>query len=78
MIFPYPYIVYSFFFIDCLAFHSEKAMAPHSHTLAWRIPMDREAWKATVHAITKSWTCLSDKAQHSTAKALRNIYLFVP
>ena len=24
--------------------------------LAWRIPMDRGAWKATVHEVTKSWT----------------------
>ena len=26
----------------------EKGMAIHSHILAWRIPMDREAWQATV------------------------------
>ena len=23
-------------------------------------PMDRRAWWATVHGVTKSWTCLSD------------------
>jgi len=23
-------------------------------------PMDREAWRATVHAVAKSWTRLSD------------------
>ena len=34
----------------------EKEMATHSSTLAWRIPMDREAWRATVHGVTKSWT----------------------
>ena len=28
--------------------------------LAWRIPMDRGAWQATVHGVTKSWTPLSD------------------
>ena len=28
--------------------------------LVWRIPMDRGAWRATVHGITKSWTQLSD------------------
>ena len=22
--------------------------------------MDREAWRAAVHGVTKSWTCLSD------------------
>ena len=29
--------------------HLEKAMATHSSILAWRIPMDRGAWGATVH-----------------------------
>ena len=28
----------------------EKKMATHSNILAWRIPMDRGAWQATVHA----------------------------
>ena len=32
----------------------EKGMATHSSILAWRIPMDREAWQATVHGVTKS------------------------
>ena len=27
----------------------EKEMATHSSTLAWKIPMDRGAWQATVH-----------------------------
>ena len=27
----------------------EKEMATHSSILAWRIPMDRGAWWATVH-----------------------------
>ena len=26
----------------------------------WDMVMDREAWHATVHGITKSWTRLSD------------------
>ena len=34
----------------------EEAMAPHSSILAWRIPMDRRAWQAIVHAVAKSWT----------------------
>ena len=37
----------------------EKGMATHSSILAWRIPMDRGAWWAIVHGVTKSWTCLS-------------------
>ena len=29
----------------------EKEMATHSSILAWRIPMDRGAWRATVHGV---------------------------
>ena len=38
----------------------EEGMATHSSILAWRIAMDRGAWQATVHGITKSQTGLSD------------------
>ena len=38
----------------------EEGMATHSSILAWRIPMDRGAWWATVHGVTESWTRLSD------------------
>ena len=38
----------------------EKEMATHSSILAWQIPMDRGAWRAAVHGVTKSWTPLSD------------------
>ena len=38
----------------------EKGMATHSSILAWRIPMDREAWQATVHGVTKSQTRRND------------------
>ena len=31
-------------------------MVTHSSILAWRIPMDRGAWWATVHGVTKSRT----------------------
>ena len=34
----------------------EEGMATHSGILAWRIPMDRGAWWATVHAVAKSRT----------------------
>ena len=34
----------------------EEGMATHSSILAWIIPMNRGAWLATVHGVTKSWT----------------------
>ena len=34
----------------------EEGMATHSSILAWRIPMDRGAWQATVHSVTESDT----------------------
>ena len=34
----------------------EKGMATHSSILAWRIPMDRGVWWATVHGVTNSRT----------------------
>ena len=34
----------------------EEGMGTHSSILAWRIPMDRGAWWATVHEVAKSWT----------------------
>ena len=38
----------------------EEGMATHSSMLAWRIPMDRGAWWATVHGVTKSQIQLRD------------------
>ena len=34
----------------------EKKMASHSSILAWGIPMDRGAWRATVHGATECLT----------------------
>ena len=34
----------------------EEGMATHSNILAWKIPMDRGSWQATVHGVAKSWT----------------------
>ena len=34
----------------------EEGTATHSSILAWRIPIDRGAWQATVHGVTKSQT----------------------
>ena len=38
----------------------EKAMAPHSSTLAWKIPWTEEPGRLQSMEVTKSWTRLSD------------------
>ena len=38
----------------------EEGMATHSSILAWRILMDRGAWRAAVHGVAKSQTQLSN------------------
>ena len=38
----------------------EEVMATHSSILAWRIPMDKGLWQATLHTAAKSRTQLSD------------------
>ena len=38
----------------------EEGMATHSSILAWRLPMDRGAWRATAHGVANSQTRLSD------------------
>ena len=52
----------------------EEGMATHSNILAWRIPLDREAWRATIHGVAKNRTQLSDQAQHS----IRYVYMGYP
>ena len=44
----------------------EEDKATHSSILAWRIPMDKGAWRVTVHGVTKSWTQLSNFHFQST------------
>ena len=34
----------------------QEGMATHSSILAWRSPMNREAWQATAHGVTKNQT----------------------
>ena len=56
----------------------EKSMATHSSILAWRIPMERWAWWATVHGVAKSWTWLSNCARKHYTKSLICISSFNP
>ena len=61
----------------------EEGVATHSSILAWRIPMDRGAWWATVHGVTEGQTrlkCLSTLTQcqvNSEETASVNILLCV-
>ena len=41
-------------------------MVTHSSILAWRIPMDRGAWQATVHGVAQSWTQLKRLSMHTS------------
>ena len=43
-----------------VSYDMEKAMAPHSSTLAWKIPWAEEPDRLQVHGVVKSWTQLSD------------------
>ena len=40
----------------------------------WVLVMDREAWHATVHGVTKSWTWLSSWTELSECILLSNVY----
>ena len=40
--------------------YSEKAMAPHSSTLAWKIPWMEEPGRLQSKGVTEGWTRLSD------------------
>ena len=44
----------------------EEDMAIHSSILAWRIPIDRGAWQATVHEVAQSRTQLRWLSTHIT------------
>ena len=47
-------------------------MATHSSILAWRIPMDKGAWWATVHGVSKSQAGLKHLSTHT--RVLGKIY----
>ena len=43
----------------------KEGMATHSNTPAWRTPMERGAWPATVHGVTKNRTRLKRLSKHA-------------
>ena len=49
----------------------------HSSTLVWRIPMDRGAWRATVHGLAKKWTQLK-RLSSGSSKLTRISQQFSP
>ena len=52
----------------------EKGMATHSSILAWRIPMNRGAWGATVNGVTKGrneWRTLTEESSVKRSRTLR-------
>ena len=42
-----------------------EGTAIHSSILAWKIPMDRGAWWATVHRVAESQTRLKGLSRHA-------------
>ena len=50
------------------AYPLEEGMATHSSILAWRIPMDRRAWWATVCGVAKSQTTEHARTQNQLVK----------
>ena len=49
----------------------KEGMAIHSSILTRRIPMDRGAWRATVHGVPKSQTRLSNRlGQYSVCMSI--------
>ena len=42
-----------------------EGMATHCSILAWRIPMNRGAWRAAVRGVAKSWTQLKRLSMHA-------------
>ena len=48
----------------------------HSSILAWRIPMDRGAWRAIVHRLSKGRTRLKQLSMHAGYLSVRTEFNF--
>ena len=55
----------------------EEGMANHPSILAWRIPMNRGSWWATVHGVTKSLTQLKQLSSSSSSRQCLSNILFL-
>ena len=56
----------------------KEGMATHSSVLVWRTLMDRGAWQATVHRVSKSQTWLKQLSTHVRRSSLRCIIIKLP
>ena len=54
--------------VRCLSWEDplEEGMATHFSILAWRIPIDRGAWWATDHRVTKTLCLVTESCPLST------------
>ena len=50
-----------------------RGHATHSSILAWRIPMDREAWWGTVHRVAKSQISLKRLSSHAYTHTRKHV-----
>ena len=50
----------------------EEGLGTHCSTLAWRIPMDRRAWRAIVHRVAKNRIWLKRLSTHTHALQLNS------
>ena len=55
----------------------EEGMKTDSNILAWRIPMERGAWQATVYRVAHSWTRLKQLSMHKCMTSLQLPLYFI-